>query len=753
MILSTNILAALVWPTLFWGGAAAMSVPVIIHILARRRFKRIRWAAIEFLLQADRQNRRRVRLEDLILLLLRCLAVLLIGLLVARPFLQPQGLAAMLGGSERTERLFVLDDSFSMGLHAGEGEVFDRGKLAVTRLVKMLREKSPNDTVTVVRTSAMDNPVARGVFLNDEQTEDLFERIEGLKASEHSLSSRDMVASVKKMLDEQAGTINAAIYIVSDFQRKDWIESAGDGPEVSASPVAELAKWGDEDRQLSLVLVDVGEAGASNVAISGLRSLRSRFVAGVSGDVEVQVSNFSERATDKLDVDVAIGSVGQPTVALGAVEPAGQMNAPVSVVFTQAGYDSVTVSKEADDLPADDARTLVVESIEAIRILIVNGEPSSDSYRDEVALLRTALRPAGEVFSGNEVNVIDETQLDTADLTNYDVIFLANVYRVSELTAEALSSFVGGGGGLAIFLGDQVDADFYNDTLYRDGRGLLPLALGERTTAPASGTRLSAVDRLHPIVRIFGGRNNPFVGRIYFDQYFTCQQDEDETDTGESFAPKATIIASYDNSDATPAIAERRFGEGRVILFTSSVDQEWNDWAKDASYVVTMLEISQYLARGEGANSDLLIGEPIRFAVDPAKYERDVLVRTPRYPAEQEVPVTAQPAGNGQGFELNWDQTDQSGVYQFVMSNTIGEQEVWSAAVNLDPEESNLVKATEPELRQRITEVPFTYIAGVNEIGSVEEGTRSELWRSVLVAALVVLMGEQFLAWWFGRRS
>ncbi len=753
MDFGVNMLAALVWPTLFWGGAAAMSVPIIIHILARRRFKRIRWAAMEFLLQAEQQNRRRVQLEDLILMLLRCLAVLLLALLVARPFLQPQGLAAMLGGSERTERIFVLDDSFSMGYEVGEGDVFERGKEAVTRLVKVLREQSPNDTVTLLRTSAMQTPVARSVFLNDEQTADLFERIEGLTVSESAMASRDVVGAVRKLLDEQADAINASVYVVSDFQRKDWIDAPGEGETATASPMAELAEWGGEDRDLSVVLVDVGESRASNVAVNGLRSLQSRFVAGVSGDVEVTLVNHAEQATDKLDLDVTIGAAGQPTVAVEAIEPAGETKSAIPVVFTQAGYDSVTVSTAADALPADDARTLVVEAVEAVRILIVNGEPSSDSYRDEVALLRTAIRPAGEVFSGNEVEVIDETQLDTADLSNFDVIYLTNVYRVSEPTAEVLSAFVGAGGGLAIFLGDQVDPDFYNDTLYRDGKGLLPLPLGERRTAPSTGTRFSAVDRLHPIVRVFGGRNNPFVGRIRFDQYFTSVMPDDEDAADGSFAPKAKIIARYDDGDAMPAIVERRFGEGRVIVVTSTVDQEWNDWARDASYVVTMLEMTQYLARGEGADSDLLVGDPVRFGLDPARFERDVLVRTPQYPAEQEVPVTAQAAEDGQGFELIWDETSRSGVYRFVLTGMTGEQTIRAVAVNLDPQESDLVKATQAELEERITELPFTYLDGVEAIGEVDEAARSELWRSVLVAAMVVLMGEQFLAWWFGRRS
>ena len=68
-------------------GALAISVPIIIHLLNRRRFKEVDWAAMEFLLDAEQKNKKRVRLEHWILLLLRCLTMLLIGTLIARPFL------------------------------------------------------------------------------------------------------------------------------------------------------------------------------------------------------------------------------------------------------------------------------------------------------------------------------------------------------------------------------------------------------------------------------------------------------------------------------------------------------------------------------------------------------------------------------------------------------------------------------------------------------------------------------------------
>src|SRR5262245_46092455 len=99
-----SIAATTVNPWLFIAVAAAVSIPIIIHLLNKRKFKIVDWAAMEFLLDADKKNRRRIRLENLILLLLRCLAVLLIALLLARPFV-PTSMAAGLIEAAQFERV------------------------------------------------------------------------------------------------------------------------------------------------------------------------------------------------------------------------------------------------------------------------------------------------------------------------------------------------------------------------------------------------------------------------------------------------------------------------------------------------------------------------------------------------------------------------------------------------------------------------------------------------------------------------
>ena len=95
-------------------GAAAIASPIIIHFLSKRRFRIVNWAAMDFLLAADRRNRRRIRLENFILLLLRCLAIALIAFLVARPFTTRKATGAVGADSVRFERIFLIDDSPSM---------------------------------------------------------------------------------------------------------------------------------------------------------------------------------------------------------------------------------------------------------------------------------------------------------------------------------------------------------------------------------------------------------------------------------------------------------------------------------------------------------------------------------------------------------------------------------------------------------------------------------------------------------------
>src|SRR5258708_4240456 len=118
------------------GGAA--SLPVIIHLLNRKRFRIIPWAAMRFLLAAQKKNTRKLRVEQLLLLVVRVLIVLLslLGMAAVTKWAEedlwakafPEGTILTTPGARRTHRIIVIDGSMSMGLKVGESNCFERAR-------------------------------------------------------------------------------------------------------------------------------------------------------------------------------------------------------------------------------------------------------------------------------------------------------------------------------------------------------------------------------------------------------------------------------------------------------------------------------------------------------------------------------------------------------------------------------------------------------------------------------------------------
>src|SRR3954463_5366686 len=113
--LSAHLAVGFVTWSFFWAGLAAVSIPIIIHILNRRRFKTVTWAAMDFLLRAMKKNRRRLRFEQWVLLATRCLVVFLLGMALARPLACENRSLAGLGGGGGGPG-FVIPNKSPLGL-------------------------------------------------------------------------------------------------------------------------------------------------------------------------------------------------------------------------------------------------------------------------------------------------------------------------------------------------------------------------------------------------------------------------------------------------------------------------------------------------------------------------------------------------------------------------------------------------------------------------------------------------------------
>ncbi|HUU97397.1 MAG TPA: BatA domain-containing protein [Phycisphaerae bacterium] len=766
----TPLLAAgFVNPALL-GGLALAIVPIIIHLLSRRRFRRIEWAAMRFLLEAERENRRRVRFEQWLLVALRCGALALLALLLARPFVQPGLVTALLGGGGQVQRIVVLDDSASLAYGVGPQREFDDLRAATLRLLSWLHQEAADDPVTFYVTSQPDQPLVAQARLTDAGLDDLHARLERMSPANVPARPRRVLARVADELAIADRQIRADIYVLSDFQRADWtaqVDRLETGPTRSAfEPLVEL-----DPAAVRVVLIASGAGPRGNVAVIDLGLERPQTVAGLPAIVTARLANYSGKPLRELLVQVEVDGSPLPQVPVEPIPPGQAREVSLEVTFPEQGYRVLSVGVgSVDAFPADNTRLAVVHAKDALAVLVVNGQPDADPQRDEVYLLRNALAPPGPFSSGLRVEVIGAPEIDGTDLAYYDCIVLCNVAAPAPGAVAALERYVRVGGGLVFFLGTQVgEAGEYNRVLHAAGQGLLPLPLSEPVEASdqPGGVGLIRAGE-HPVTAMFPAGGDSLGGHVHFWRYYRCAEalghpdaagDAVESDAGAQRAP-AVVLARYADRGATPAIVERAFGRGRVVLFTSTVDLEWNDWARavDGSYVVTLLELVQYVCGRDEERRAYVAGEPVRLLVRPDVYEPVAVIKSPAFPDELAIvagvgdrEARAAAGESGERVVLEGPPAMQLGTYEVELTRRIGGVESRPLCVNLDPTESDLARARRDELNAALGGVPHEFVQAGESFPGGDQQARRELWPGLLLVLGVVLLAEQGLAWWFGR--
>lgn len=769
-------------PWLLAGGAAIAS-PILIHLLSKRRFKVVAWAAMEFLLDADQRNRRRIRLEHLLLLLLRCLAVLLIALLVARPFVLPTGLGALAMQQVRTERIIVLDDSPSMAARAGGRTVMEQTLAMLSDFVRNTAVQQPGDTLTLLLTSQPAQPLIHGQYF--EKSEQLIAALERIGPSDVAADLPGAALAVQKMIDESAqsgaGAVNRVVYFVTDMRRPDWpTQQAADDEQALANLLKRLA-----DRADGLVIADIGRSTPGNLSIGSVIASEKVLTAGVHTQYQVSVVNHGPGAAT--DVPVSFTARNAPPLEsfVDQIPAGGQAVLPFSFTFREPGSQTISVELPPDVLPADNTHHFAAQVGQGVNVLIVDGDPSARFGDAESFYLNRALNPPGQAISGNRTEVITENQFGSVDLRRYQVIALCNVYQIPADQRQALRRWVERGGALIIAPGDQVDANVYNQQLFMDGRGVMPMRL--ITTAGDLSERdwvnLSVLDANHPITQVFAGANNPLIQQVKFFRYWVAEPAE--LSNAQQASPR--VIATFNNTQRSPAIVEQRLGEGRVIGMAIPLDNDWHTWPSDPSYVVTMLQTVRYLAPAEANRGNLVVGEPIvwpldisRFAAEarldaPGTSEPTILAAISAEQATDDSPDSADqpaeprnddqpdalppdtPADNPtdpaeRDLVVRYDRTTAAGVYELALSRYDGGQQVIRLAANIAPSEGDLTRADVDALRREFEDSKVQLVSGGNYLAAGVSGGRAELWRLILVVLVIVLCGEQFLGWAFGRR-
>lgn len=728
-------------PAYVLGGSALVASPIIIHLINRMRYRRVRFAAMEFLLQSQRRNRRRILIEQLLLLLMRILIVLGIVALIARLVLDPNELSLFRGA--QSHHVVLLDDSGSMRDQLGENSAWDESLDIVRKIVAEGSRRPGTQKFTLLTLSRPDQPVVTQREVDENFLIELDTKLQNRDCTHQALSLGTGLEGARNVLLTDRATVRH-LHVISDFREHDWQEQ-----QSLAGIVKELDSAG-----VSINLVKTVGKPNSNLAITSLTGDVQVASVGVPVRLSVSIQNHSDQVATRVPVSIFQDRQKLPlTVNFDRVEAGVEVSQEFDLTFDSPGRHRIDLRLGPDSLAADNSRYVAVEVSPINRVLIIEGNPESDEGEYLVDAL--AADPGITGYS---------PQLETVDylrrrsLDEFQSIFMLNVADLPPDALAPLEEFVSGGGGLAWFLGDEIRAAYYISDLYRGGEGLFPVKIGivanETRSVADSGPDTEFAE--HPIFGVFQGQENPFTELTRVYQFFPVSEDWEKDD--QRRGDQTQTIARLMNRQ--PLAFTKPFGEGVVFACLTSSGPTWNNWARYPSFVPMMLDLEKFIARRDRVLETRQSGEPIKLSLNPAEYLDEIEVFSPE---DSETPTRLKAAtvkagagstsesdsgaGGAVRLQASFVETDSPGIYRIrLLDQNQTPVERW-VTFNVPVEESNLALAGNELIRKQLggdltIEIhepgEFSWIAGR------DAGQEVRFW--ILVLLFVVLLAEQLLA-------
>jgi hypothetical protein len=783
------------WITLAVAAGAA-SLPIIIHLLNRKRFRVVTWAAMRFLLAAQRRNTRRMRLEQLLLLAVRTLLLLLLVLAMAsvmpwaeelwfRIFPDPAVRAAT--GSPRTHKVLVLDGSFSMALKVGDTSCFERARSLAGQLVQ---ESPAGDGFSVLLMATPPRPVV------PEPSDDAHKVADEIHALRLPHGNADLVGTlqaVEDMLRRSPRKFEThEVYFLTDLQRSTWTAQQNGDPGALLQRIQARAR---------MIFVDVGHEGASNAAVTDL-SLGVPFVTtGAVTMVTATIHNYGAEPRKKARVELLIGkaraTANDPAFALhGAGQVLVDLLPGQNIVtfpyrFRTPGDYAVQARLDNDVLDLDDARTVILTVKDHVPVMLANGKPAAELYDQATEWLKDALNPFLAGLVPRDIaarpKVVSQAQFSDAalgDLTPYDCVFLCDMPQLDAAEVRRLETHLHRGGGVVFCLGPRVDLEAYNRLVYRNGDGILPARLiGRQSAPPKSYFNLFAgsddKDYKNPPLNAFTDiRDRETLRSARFREYVQVElAPGGRARKVLSFMPEAST-ASASNQErgntpplpaGDPALVEWSRHRGRVLLFTSTVNMDWTTWPVSPSFPALMQELLHFAVAGRLREQGAVVGDVLEEYLQPAAAGLAFTLHTPDGQIEN---GRTQP--QAEVGVLRWTDTDISGVYRATIGHDPREYlfavNVPTAAESQQACESDLARTNPTELQaaypgwefQLVTDLHQVVHSGGPASAAPEEqllnvkpgqGMGTVLARWLLLAMLGLLIVEVVLAWRFGHYS
>lgn len=732
-------------------GLGAMAVPILIHLFMRRRREPVRWAAMRLLEEAMRRQSRRLRLQHLIVLALRCAVLGLVGAAVAQPLLRAGG--ALAGLSERPGGrvvLFVIDN----GMVSGAADAGIDGATALSRHVataqSVLDQLAPGDAAGVIVAARP----ARGLVTPPTTDHTAIAAL--LRSLEPAETPSDIPASLalaREMLDRLDESRAAAVYLLSDFR-------AGSAAPSTALPALFMNA---KQRELRLLTTEAAGEAIENIQVTSIEPLRRLLLPGQgdgAGQLTVRVRRFGELRQGSSRVSIASDDV-RPVAPRNVEWRTGEQESSVEFIVEPVAAERTTLGVSAaiepDALRPDDASRLVLAARRAVRVALIDrrgfGAEGSIERLSAGQWVARALRPSED--SPTEIVTEDPSRLTARALRSVDCAIVARPDALSTEGWEALVDLMSRGGLVIVLPPDDLNVHLWAERL---GPALgAPIELGLEPVSTPEGVPLSERQPGSPLLRLLEGEIDALARPVRVFRRLPLELRGGEaqavvvTDDGTPIVASMSVTSPAAASAPAPPDGgasgqpERSALPGMLVVFATSPELSWTDLPIKPLMVPLMQEI---VRQGVGLGSGALharVGE--RLAL-PASVTSLASVEERDGRARWRIDIAP---GRTGVLRPAWS-VDHAGIYRLLDS---ADQQVGLLAVDVDmaagdtrPQSSETIMAW---LRASGSWTALETSNPSAALGAIEGGAPISL--ALLVAAIMCAVAESILARRFSYAS
>ncbi|MCB0723078.1 MAG: BatA and WFA domain-containing protein [Ignavibacteriae bacterium] len=696
-------------------GLAAVSVPILIHLFNLRKVQKVEFSTLMFIKELQKTKLKRIKLKQLILLLLRCLAIVFLVFAFAKPVFKGFG-----GSSSGQKTLIIfLDDSFSMNVSDSKGLYFDQSRDAVKKILDNYKE---NDEVYFIPTSAV-KMKDKKIFFDSFQ--DIVDTLEKLGFSDKS-ASMDEVTLLANELLKTSKNLTKDVFVVSDFQKSNF---------TAESKNTLIEKIPDAN----IYLVNVGDRDPNNLSVDDFEVVSKIIDKDRTAKLRVNLNNHTKfNVSNKvLSLYVDGNKVNERVVDAGSLSKKEvEFEFKPNKTGNVNGYIELAQSDPQDDELINDNRIYFSLYIpEEFNVLMISENPDEGKFV-EAALLSAENLLSDSTYERDKFVKLDhESNLD-GDLSSYDLIFVTGKRSFSEDEAVKLKNFAEGGGGVFIFPTEDIDVNNYNDVLLSKLNSMRIAGLQSVSGDGDNQLAFEKMDFEHPLLsEVFKNSNlsitseNMNVESPKIRNYYELSRGSNAN----------TIISLNNKKDF---LIETNVGDGKVVLSSVPADLSYSNFPLKSLFAPLIIRSVFYLGNNYDYKRGYTVGDINIINTRNLRSVKDLIT-----PSDETVEFPESiPAGDYFTLPYN-SHTDIAGIYTF--SDSAGNK--FSFSLNKSPIESILEKDNESEIVEYSNGKGFENVGIITDINELqykinEARVGKDLTFYFLLAALACVAAEMFLS-------